>query len=537
MRARSHWQAIDVGILLARQHFVPLAACWLLFGLPLALLVLSLLGRWPALAMVVIWWLKPAFERLPLLWLSRVMFGEVPDVRVLLRSHWRSLPSYLWRHLTARLAPMRSLDAAVDVLERPSTLRERRTRLGLLHRGAAAGTWLTVVGAHVEAAIGLSVLMLGLWLTPDLRVERIDVEAGFLDVFIGEVRTLDVVLNFTIAALVAPFYVSAGFCLYLNRRCELEAWDLQLGFGRLADRLRQRDAGRRATTASVSGMVAVAVLVALVAVVPAPLHAVSPSPMSSSPTAASATSVLAVADGSNDAERAVVGPADAEAVSAPPAERGVAPPTADRASARGLIADVMAGPDFHNEVTSWSLDFPWEASRDTDAGGVEWLGKFLVRLVSGLAEVAYWLAWVVAIVVAVLVGWHYRFWVQAAAAGATWKPSSATRRRIVVSDPESQPAETNAVAVARQLWQAGDAREALSALYRGALVAMVSRHGIALRDSDTEDECVRLAAGVPEHGPMFAEVARAWQAMAYAHRAPAGATFERLAGWLQAQAA
>jgi hypothetical protein len=27
-----------------------------------------------------------------------------------------------------------------------------------------------------------------------------------------------------------PFYVAAGFCMYLNRRVELEAWDIEQAF-------------------------------------------------------------------------------------------------------------------------------------------------------------------------------------------------------------------------------------------------------------------------------------------------------------------
>jgi hypothetical protein len=30
-----------------------------------------------------------------------------------------------------------------------------------------------------------------------------------------------------VVALVEPFYVAAGFAMYLNRRVELEAWDIE----------------------------------------------------------------------------------------------------------------------------------------------------------------------------------------------------------------------------------------------------------------------------------------------------------------------
>ena len=38
-------------------------------------------------------------------------------------------------------------------------------------------------------------------------------------------------------AFIEPFYVGAGFGLYLNRRTQLEAWDLEIAFRRMRKRL------------------------------------------------------------------------------------------------------------------------------------------------------------------------------------------------------------------------------------------------------------------------------------------------------------
>ena len=38
-------------------------------------------------------------------------------------------------------------------------------------------------------------------------------------------------------ALLAPFWASCGFMLYISRRIELEAWDLELGLRALNQRL------------------------------------------------------------------------------------------------------------------------------------------------------------------------------------------------------------------------------------------------------------------------------------------------------------
>jgi peptidoglycan/LPS O-acetylase OafA/YrhL len=37
--------------------------------------------------------------------------------------------------------------------------------------------------------------------------------------------------------LIGPFYVGAGFGLYLNRRTQMEAWDVEIALRRLRERL------------------------------------------------------------------------------------------------------------------------------------------------------------------------------------------------------------------------------------------------------------------------------------------------------------
>jgi hypothetical protein len=50
-------------------------------------------------------------------------------------------------------------------------------------------------------------------------------------------------------SLVEPIYVAAGFGLYLHRRTQLEAWDVELVFRRLAARARELAAAAAALLA------------------------------------------------------------------------------------------------------------------------------------------------------------------------------------------------------------------------------------------------------------------------------------------------
>ena len=42
-------------------------------------------------------------------------------------------------------------------------------------------------------------------------------------------------------SLIAPFYVAGGFALYLNRRSELEGWDIEICLRRLLARWQGKD--------------------------------------------------------------------------------------------------------------------------------------------------------------------------------------------------------------------------------------------------------------------------------------------------------
>ena len=72
------------------------------------------------------------------------------------------------------------------------------------------------------------------------------------------------------------------------------------------------------------------------------------------------------------------------------------------------------------------------------------------------------------------------------------------------------------------LWQRGQARAALSLLYRGALSRLVHGHGVPVRAASTEGECVQLAARhlAAPGSAFFARLVGLWQAAVYGARLP-----------------
>jgi hypothetical protein len=86
--------------------------------------------------------------------------------------------------------------------------------------------------------------------------------------------------------------------------------------------------------------------------------------------------------------------------------------------------------------------------------------------------------------------------------------------------PDSLPDDI--VAEAQKLWQANKHREALSLLYRGALVHLINQEKVQLENSFTEGDVLKHAAKIISKTKQdyLQLLTRQWQAIAYAHRKP-----------------
>ena len=81
-----------------------------------------------------------------------------------------------------------------------------------------------------------------------------------------------------------------------------------------------------------------------------------------------------------------------------------------------------------------------------------------------------------------------------------------------------------------ELWRQGNAREALSLLYRGSVFGAVHRHGVRLPKSATEGDCISAVdeQTAESHASFFSRVAYAWVWCAYGSTAPAEAAMEAM---------
>ncbi|MCL2875186.1 MAG: hypothetical protein FWF12_02610 [Betaproteobacteria bacterium] len=242
IRARTYWEAIDLGLVLVQAYWRNLYAAWFVVMLPVVFLVLALAyltdNNWYWVFLPLLW-LKPLYDRILLHVMSRAVFGEVDSWRDVLRAMPGLLrQSGLFRALTwGRFTLRRSFMLPVWQLEGiPKQTRNQRFH-ALKGRGAI---WLIIVCVAFEVILFIGMLgLLFMMLPPELAPsDTNDLLYDFVFVGMPFWFKLACGLIFLLTVgIIEPFYVAAGFTLYLNRRTELEGWDIELGFRTLAARL------------------------------------------------------------------------------------------------------------------------------------------------------------------------------------------------------------------------------------------------------------------------------------------------------------
>jgi len=231
LRPRSALEAADLGVRLCQSTARSVYACYALVALPIMILAFASYEIATWLPGILIWWSKPWLDRTILFVLSRAAFGVTTgpiDV-------WRAQRQVWWRQIlftwtVRRLSPWRSLTEAVYQLEGFSIFRSSHRVHQIRGRVIGPALMTTSVFSLAETALWIALLSLLFWFAPAGH-------APDMDQFIAGEASTFVVLSLPIAYAIAvlflePFYVAAGFGLYLNRRAELEAWDIEQEFRR-----------------------------------------------------------------------------------------------------------------------------------------------------------------------------------------------------------------------------------------------------------------------------------------------------------------
>ena len=235
LRHRSHWEALDAGLLLWRENF---AFLLLFFALPLWICAFALRlipEQLRYLSWLSLWLLRPLFER-PALHVISVRFFEKGAglkrlSRGLSRTIFRGLAADLtWRRfspLRAAMTPVRTLEALnfKQVNERRRILKK-----GKLDFCSVLTIWALVMeavllgGGVIFCLISMEIIQPGLYSAINETIDS-------WEIFIYAAWCIN-------SMLTGSLYVCMGFSLYLNCRIELEGWDIEILFKQLAEKNR-----------------------------------------------------------------------------------------------------------------------------------------------------------------------------------------------------------------------------------------------------------------------------------------------------------
>lgn len=512
IRPRSAWEAIDLGLLMAKRWWLPMIKIWLLVSLPIFFITLFIPERWFWWGALLLWWIKPLLERPLLHLLSRAVFNDLPDTRStfklfpsLARKQW--FASLTWR----RFSPTRCMDLPVLQLEGLSGAR-RQDRLQVLHReDSSPAGWLSMIGLLLEIFLWLGIISF-IWV---LIPQEINIEWAnfFFEQDSSELHFLQLSIWYLALSLTAPFYVACGFSLYLNRRIRLEAWDIDIAFRRIVS--------TRSSQQSLASLMLIFILTLGVFTIDAQRSAYADD------TLPAVENASTTEEFSNNTE------------SEEPLGELV---ELNRQQAQEAIKTVLQQPEFSRKEIQRNIKF------DEPEESTFWkkFFKFLSNFegfvaAASVLEIALWIA-VLALIGFVL--YRYRHWLAAHFVRVTPLPTPKAKPVTLFGmdvTRESLPNDISAHALA--LLQAGDVRAALALLYRASLFHLV-HSGVDIHDGHTERECVDLmrkyfsnkysadntSAQARIH--YFATLTREWQRLAYGHLTPAAEQAQSLcANW------
>jgi hypothetical protein len=285
-------------------------------------------------------------------------------------------------------------------------------------------------------------------------------------------------------SMIEPLYVASGFALYLNRRTQLEAWDIDLMFRRLRQRL--LDAGLAA------------VLLVCLSGFGSTVHATEAAPAEAS---SSAQAGIAVA---------------------------FHQPLDDKDASFSREANfVYLDPRFgtKHDVKRWVLRFTPKKMDEAPPSSSFAFGDW----VAGLVNVLMWTVLGVAIVaLIVFIVRRVRF------SGIVVERPERTLSALKTSMVQETALPDDLASTARELWRDGHRREALSLLYRGSMQRAAAALRIQVPVDATESDWLRHARALedPSRRDQLVSIVRTWQLAAYANRYPGDTEFASLlSGW------
>lgn len=502
LRPRSGWAACDTGQLLARQHYGTLLLIWFA-STAFPLLALNVAFYWePLWAALLFWWLKPLWERPILYYLSKAVFNAPPSIKECIKvapklwlKQW--FLSLTWR----RFSPSRSFDLPVILLENQRG-KARSKRLGILHRrNTGSAFWLLIILFHIEALIPYALIGFGLYLYPhpiDFNPTTFQGWLAFSENY--WVFVASALVAWLSAGLIVPFYVASGFVLYLNRRTQLEGWDIEIAFRRMVEK---RSHDTKPITQAITGILFAILAIGFTNIIAEPAHA--------SEQQAQISEQKDIDHGTYDSQGACqISRLDPEGESKIFSEE---------------IAAVLATDEFHQKGTErrWNQNvkdwFKREKKKKDTSSDFDWSGWG--GFAEGLVFFIKYLAYAIPIAIAGYLIYRYRNELKTMIADARNQMSQHEKPLALFGlDVSKESLPDDIPKALKNLLQQQQYRDVLALMYRASLATFLHDHHVKFRPGDTEGDCLRKVKKVIKGNrvSVFKTLTITWQQVAYGHK-------------------
>jgi hypothetical protein len=251
IRPRGRWESIDLGCALVRENYGKVMSVWFITVVPLWFCIIALSQFWPWaegrpwIAGFVCLWILPLCDRIPLFVLSRRLFGEDSTTKELLKA----IPKMFCRRffITILMGPLNLARGLAQPVMELEGLKGKAysQRVNLLSRNGGEGasqaalvSLVLVLGSmfsmlfvlfSVVGLFGDSIVIEEFWIEHVLDSDAVFMPVPYVWIILG--------LMLSAVTLVEPFYVGAGFAMYINSRTITEGWDIELAFKRMSERV------------------------------------------------------------------------------------------------------------------------------------------------------------------------------------------------------------------------------------------------------------------------------------------------------------
>lgn len=249
VRPLPSFQAMDLGMTMARHWFIPLWQLWWRRMLPMFIIVLCIMfyqaftdnavgfsGLLLFWLMLMVFYLSKPYAEIPLvIYLSQRLFNE----NLTSEQVWQQLKQIprtgIFSSLRFHITPRRQMLMPIVLLEQ-QTRKERKMRLKVLTKSQNnAIAWHTTMFQVIEILIYLGILVFMFHLVPENIINE-----TFFDMLFNEmswvVQIIAITIYLLVTSILSVFYIASGFAVYICKRSQLEGWDIELKFRQLAQR-------------------------------------------------------------------------------------------------------------------------------------------------------------------------------------------------------------------------------------------------------------------------------------------------------------